>query len=132
VYEPNGRRAVAGLFSDTALSRVAVQAEVPSLVGGIRRSPARSQRAHTGLADEYKAILEPFGKFLVNLSFINKHQRSHLKSPSRQIPYLHSSTYTAMSSKATVQPLSFPEESGIKFGATVSNVDIEDLTGKNR
>lgn len=33
-------------------------------------------------------------------------------------------------SPATAAPLSFPRESGINFGATVSNVDIEHLTGK--
>jgi len=31
----------------------------------------------------------------------------------------------------TITPLSFPEGSGINFGATVSTVDIENLTGKN-
>jgi hypothetical protein len=35
-------------------------------------------------------------------------------------------------SAITVQPLSFPEGSGIKFGAVVGNVDIENLTGKTR
>lgn len=35
-----------------------------------------------------------------------------------------------MTSKITVEPLRFPEESGINFGAAMSNVDIENLTGK--
>jgi len=35
-----------------------------------------------------------------------------------------------MTSKIIVEPLRFPEDSGINFGAVVSNVDIEDLTGK--
>lgn len=33
-------------------------------------------------------------------------------------------------SSITVQPLSVPAGSGIKFGAVVSNVDLENLTGK--
>ncbi|KAJ8120679.1 hypothetical protein ONZ43_g2673 [Nemania bipapillata] len=33
-----------------------------------------------------------------------------------------------MTSKITVEPLRFPEESGINFGAVTSNVDIENLT----
>ncbi|KAI0444460.1 Clavaminate synthase-like protein [Xylaria telfairii] len=33
-----------------------------------------------------------------------------------------------MSSKVTVEPLRFPKESGINFGAVASNVNIEDLT----
>lgn len=33
-------------------------------------------------------------------------------------------------SNITVQPLSFPEGSGVKFGAVVEGVDIENLTGK--
>lgn len=36
-----------------------------------------------------------------------------------------------MASKITVEPLRFPEGSGINFGAVVSNIDIENLTGKN-
>lgn len=34
-------------------------------------------------------------------------------------------------SSISIQPLAVPEGSGIKFGATVSNVDLENLTGKN-
>lgn len=30
-----------------------------------------------------------------------------------------------------VTPLVFPEDSGINFGASVSNIDIEKLTGKS-
>lgn len=30
----------------------------------------------------------------------------------------------------TVEPLRFPETSGVNFGASVRNVDIENLTGK--
>lgn len=33
-------------------------------------------------------------------------------------------------SSITVQPLPVPEGSGVNFGAAVSNVDIENLTGK--
>lgn len=40
----------------------------------------------------------------------------------------HQNTMSAI----TVQPLSFPEGSGIKFGAVVDNVNIENLTGKTR
>lgn len=35
-----------------------------------------------------------------------------------------------MASKIIVEPLRFPEGSAIDFGATASNVDIENLTGK--
>lgn len=35
-----------------------------------------------------------------------------------------------MSSNITIKPLVVPKDSGINFGATVSNVDIEKLTGK--
>lgn len=35
-----------------------------------------------------------------------------------------------MSSQAIVQPIASPKGSSIDFGAVVSNVDIEDLTGK--
>lgn len=35
-------------------------------------------------------------------------------------------------SAITVQPLAVPEGSSIKFGAAVSNVDIEKLTGKTK
>lgn len=33
-------------------------------------------------------------------------------------------------STISIQPLPVPEGSGIDFGATVSNVDLENLTGK--
>lgn len=33
-------------------------------------------------------------------------------------------------SSITVEPLSFPEGSEIKFGAIISGVDVENLTGK--
>jgi hypothetical protein len=33
-------------------------------------------------------------------------------------------------SSITVTPLAVPETSDVRFGATVSNVDIEHLTGK--
>jgi hypothetical protein len=36
-----------------------------------------------------------------------------------------------MTSKISVEPLLFPEDSGINFGAVASNADIENLTGKN-
>jgi hypothetical protein len=35
-----------------------------------------------------------------------------------------------MSSQVTVQPIPSPEGSNIDFGAVVSNVDIEHITGK--
>lgn len=34
-------------------------------------------------------------------------------------------------SAAVVQPLAFPEGSQINFGASVSGVDVENLTGKS-
>lgn len=36
-----------------------------------------------------------------------------------------------MTSSITVEPLAVPEGSGIDFGASVANVDIEKLTGKS-
>lgn len=36
-----------------------------------------------------------------------------------------------MASNITVEPLRFPEDSGINFGAVASNADIENLTGKS-
>ena len=35
-----------------------------------------------------------------------------------------------MSSQVKVEPISVPEGSDINFGATVTNVDVENLTGK--
>ena len=35
-----------------------------------------------------------------------------------------------MSSQIKVEPISAPEGSEINFGATVTNVDVENLTGK--
>jgi hypothetical protein len=35
-----------------------------------------------------------------------------------------------MTSSITIEPLAVPADSGIKFGASVSNIDIEKLTGK--
>ena len=37
-----------------------------------------------------------------------------------------------MSSQVKIEPIAAPEGSDINFGATVSNVDVENLTGKSK
>ena len=35
-------------------------------------------------------------------------------------------------SSAVVTPLQFPEDSNVKFGASISNIDLENLSGKTK
>jgi hypothetical protein len=39
---------------------------------------------------------------------------------------------TTSTQKASVQPLPVPEESKVNFGAVITDIDVENLTGKSR
>lgn len=67
----------------------------------------------------YKPQLLPSGRSIYPKSKRNK-----------RLLYRLPQILSKMSSSIAVAPLVFPETSGINFGATVSNANIEELTGK--